>query len=167
MSLTGKKLTRRIAIALVVICIVTVVYYVWKDAAHEPVRPSGPVPFVRPGVMYGVNITKQAGGATMTIKAATLRPKGAAAAQRPNLIEHLMDSSAGYDLELRRVDMLIRDDGKLLELRSEKAYTNEDFMDIKFKGLMITANEGYDLHPSITALKVSIRDAKIEVAPAR
>ncbi len=165
MSLTGRKITRRIAIALAIICVVTVAYYVWRGAVREPVRTSGPTPLVRPGVMYGVKITKQAGGFTMTLKAATLRPK--AAALRPNLMEHLMDSSAGYDLELRRVDMLLRGEGRLLELKSEKAYANEDFMDIRFKGLKITANEGYDLHPGVTGLKVSVRDGSIEVAPAR
>lgn len=164
MSLTG-KITRRISIALIIICVITVVYYVWRGPVHEPAGPSGPVPFVRPGVMYGVRITKQAGGSTMTLKAATLRPR--AAAQSPNLIEHLMKGSSGYKLELRRVDMSIRGEGRLLELKSEKAYANEDFMDIRFKGLKITANEGYDLHPGITGLRVTVMDGSIEVTPAR
>ncbi len=165
MSAKNKKITQRIVIVVVVICIATLVYYIWRDTALESVRSSQPAPYAEPGVMYGVNITKQAGEAVMTIKAATTRPKGVSA--QPNIIKHLMDDSSGYEIELRRVDMSIRDDGRLLELKSEKAYTNPDFMDIEFKGLKITANEGYDLHPDITALKVSVRDSKIEVGPVR
>lgn len=162
-----KKKIRSLAIAALVIPLILLAYYMYAYDGEEELggRPGPPSQVAEPQVMYGVETARQAGGQVLMIRAAFAgpnTPKGP-----PNLITSITDPSRGYPMRLRRVDITLKGGGRRLEMKAEEAFSNEEMTEIKVHGLLVTAQEGYNVLPGTNFLKIIVEDDSIRIEGAQ